>query len=151
MNNDIKEEFITKTADETQEFGKDFAKKIKAGDSIALHGDLGSGKTTFTQGVAKGLGIKMRIISPTFIVVRTYALSNHTSGATHFYHIDLYRVESKKEIKGLGLEEILSDKKAIVIIEWAEKLGKLRSQKRVDMRFSYLHGIERKITITHHE
>ena len=149
--NETKVDIITKTSDETQKFGEEFAQKIKVGDIITLHGDLGSGKTTFTQGLAKGLGIKKRIISPTFIVVRTYTISEEKTGAFRFYHIDLYWLESKKDIKGLGLEEILNDKKAIVVIEWAEKLGKLMPQKKIDMRFHYSQKINRKITITQYE
>lgn len=142
MNNGIKEEIITKTSDETQQFGKDFAQKIKAGDVIALHGDLGSGKTTFTQGLAKGLGIRKRIISPTFVIVRTYKLAD----SKNFYHIDLYRIEHEKDLESLGIEEILANKDNIVAIEWPEKLGSYLSKKRFDITFEYIDENIRKIT-----
>lgn len=76
----IKEEiFITSSYEETQKLGKEFTKKLQGGDIIALYGELGSGKTTFVQGLAKGLGIKRRIISPTFIIIRSYTLINQKS------------------------------------------------------------------------
>src|SRR3989338_4024981 len=125
--------FITNNFEETQRLGKNFAKNLRAGDVVALYGDLGSGKTTFVQGLAEGLGIKNRIISPTFIIIRMYAISDKrqaTSGKK-FYHIDLYRVENEKDIEGLGLEEIINNKNNIVVIEWAEKLKSYLPRQRI--------------------
>lgn len=135
--------FITNTFKETQKLGKTFAKTLKKGDVICLYGDLGSGKTTFTQGLAKGLGIKNRIISPTFIIVRSHQLK-----IGMFYHIDLYRVESEKDLEGLGIEEIINDKNNIVVVEWAEKLKKYLPQKRVDIKFFHEKEDVRKITFS---
>ena len=105
-------QFITTSAEETKHLAKTLAKKFKRG-TIALTGELGAGKTTFIQGFAKGLGIKEKIISPTFVLIRQHK---------NLYHVDLYRLN---DFKDLGLEEILSDKNNIVLIEWAEKLKKL--------------------------
>ena len=109
------EVFITKNSLETQKLGKKFAERLTAG-VVALYGDLGSGKTTFVQGLAKGFGIK-KIISPTFIIVRSYKLKLKTQNfplrqgyagqAKFFYHIDLYRIQSEKDLEGLGIEENL--------------------------------------------
>lgn len=66
--------YITNSSEETKKIAENFAKKLKGGDIVALYGELGSGKTTFVQGLAKGLGIKKRIISPTFIIVRSYKI-----------------------------------------------------------------------------
>ena len=129
MNNFIDKSFVTKNSQETKKLGFNFAKELKRGDVVCLYGDLGSGKTTFTQGLAEGLGIKQKIISPTFIIIRTYPLKN-------FYHVDLYRVENDG-MQGLGLEEILGDTSNISVIEWAEKLKDLLPKKRIDIRFSY--------------
>src|SRR3989337_2657138 len=93
---------ITESFEATQKLGKEFAQSLKKGAVIALHGDLGSGKTTFVQGFAKGLGIEKNIISPTFIIMRTYNV-----GIKNFYHVDLYRIESEKDVEGLGLPELI--------------------------------------------
>ena len=124
---------------------------------IALTGELGSGKTTFVQGLAKGLGIKKRVLSPTFIMMRQYSIINHKqslllrnkSSIINFYHIDLYRVENEKDVRGLGLSEIWSNPENIVAIEWADKIKKILPKKRIDIRFNYLNNNQRKITISH--
>ena len=137
--------FISKSKEETQKFGEEFAKRLhlRGVTLIALYGELGSGKTTFIQGLAKGLGIKKRIISPTFIIVKTYKLQNQK----FFYHIDLYRVQSMDDIKGLGIDEIIDNTQNIVAIEWAEKMGRLLPKKRVDIYFEYVDEEKRKIKI----
>jgi len=108
----------------------------------SLYGDLGRGKTTFVQGFAKGLGINTRIISPTFIILRSYKLKKN-----NFFHIDLYKIQDEDEIKGLGIEEFLNNKKDIIAIEWAEKLGKFLPKKRIDVFFEDKGGDKRKISI----
>lgn len=149
--------FITNNFEETQKLGEEFARshlaRLKC-TLIALYGDLGSGKTTFVQGLAKGLGIKRRVISPTFIMVRSYELKSqkHNSkfksfGQRTFFHIDLYRVKSEQDIEGLGLEEIIKDAQNIVAIEWAEKMGDLLPRKRWDIHFEHLDRDKRRISI----
>lgn len=125
----------------TQKIAQDYAKTLKGGSVVCLYGDLGAGKTTFVQGLAKGLGIKGRIISPTFIIVRKYNLEDNKT----FYHLDLYRIEREQDLEGLGMEEILSDKNAIVVIEWAERLGSRLPQDRIDIYFENLDDNERQI------
>ena len=140
MNNFINETFITKNSKQTKKLGFNFAKGLKKGQVICLYGDLGSGKTTFTQGLAEGLGIKEKIISPTFIIIRTYPSKN-------FYHVDLYRVENDG-MQGLGLEEILGDTSNISVIEWAEKLKDLLPEKRIDIKFFYKDENTREVTFS---
>lgn len=110
--------YISHSENETKSIAEEFAKKTKH-RIFALTGELGAGKTTFAQGFAKGLGIKEKIISPTFVLIRQHKIP---STARTLYHIDLYRIE---EITNFGLEEILSDPNNIVFIEWAEKLNSL--------------------------
>lgn len=138
----MNEEYITNSSEETQKLGERFAGKLKCGDFVAFYGDLGSGKTTFIQGLAKGLGIIRRIISPSFIIVRHYKIQNG-----NFYHVDLYRTETKHDLLGLGLDQIIQDKNNIVVLEWAEKMGELLPGKRIDIRFQYLDDNKRQITI----
>jgi len=133
--------FITNNSQATKKLGRDFAKVLEKGDVVCLYGDLGSGKTTFVQGLALGLEIKQRIISPTFIIVRSHKL-----GVRSFYHIDLYRIKSEKDLQSLGIEEIINDKNNIVVVEWAEKLKKMLPEKRIDINFAYKKENIRKIT-----
>ncbi len=133
----------THSFEETQTIGLDFAQTLKGGTVLALHGDLGSGKTTFVQGLAKGLGITGNIISPTFIIVRTYTLP--TGG--NFYHIDLYRIESEQDIEGLGLSEIMADPNNIVAIEWPEKIAGLLPKHAKALHFRYLNDDNREIEL----
>jgi tRNA threonylcarbamoyladenosine biosynthesis protein TsaE len=132
--------FYTNNSLETAKLGEEFSKEIKNGGIIFLYGDLGAGKTTFVQGVAKGLGIKRRITSPTFIIVRSYREEN-------FYHVDLYRIESERDIEGLGIEEIFKDSRNIAAIEWPEKIKEILPKKRTEIFFSYLDDQKRKIEI----
>lgn len=111
---------------------------------MALTGDLGSGKTTFVQGLARGLGIKGRIISPTFILVRKYELD-----ALSFYHIDLYRLEEDVygEVRNLGIDDIWEKPENIVVIEWAEKIRNLIPNSAMWIEFKNPGADSRKITI----
>lgn len=132
--------FITNSFEETQNLGKELAKTLKGGELIALYGNLGGGKTTFVQGLAMGLGIKRRIISPTFIIIRTYDLRPKT-----FYHIDLYRTETAEDIRGLGIDEIIGNSNNIIVVEWAEKMKDFLPEKRIDIYFEYLDENKREI------
>lgn len=140
----------TNNYEETQKAGEEFAKKITGGDILLLFGNLGDGKTTFMQGVAKGLRIQKRIISPTFIIMRKYIVEKNP-GIAELYHIDLYRTQTLHDLEGLGLPEILQDKKAIVAIEWPEKLLSLSPAKRIEIRFTTLDENTREIIIEKYE
>lgn len=124
------EEVITKNIEETQLFAEKFAKNLQGGDVVLLYGNLGAGKTTFVQGLAKGLGITHRIISPTFIILRTYQFVKG-----NFYHVDLYRLGREKEIEDIGLLDLIGKPENIVVIEWPEKLGKLLPKDAWQLRF----------------
>ena len=135
---------VTKSPEETQALAHEFAKSLKDGAVVLLFGNLGAGKTSFMQGMAQGLGIKQRIISPTFIIMRKY-----DDQGSRLYHIDLYRTDSKADLESLGLEEVLQEKNAIVAIEWPEKLGSFLPEKRIEIRFETISENERKIEITY--
>ena len=126
---------ITTSFKETQQLGFDFAKTLKGGQVLCLYGDLGSGKTTFVQGLAKGLGIEKQIISPTFIIMRTYAAGGIVK---HFYHVDLYRINDPSDVEGLGLLELLGNTDTIAAIEWPDKIENLLPVDRIDITFEYL-------------
>lgn len=118
-------------------------KKTK-GIVIALSGDLGAGKTTFVQGLAKELGITQRLTSPTFILIRRYPIKTGI-----LYHLDAYRLSDniKSEIDDLGLAEIISDPRNIVLVEWAEKIKDFLPQDTQWIHFEYVDDAARKITI----
>lgn len=136
----------TQNLKETQDFASNLAKNLKGGDILCLYGNLGSGKTSFVQGLAKGLGIEGRIISPTFIIARQYEM-----GDLNFYHIDLYRTQSMHDLLSIGMDEILENKNNIVAIEWSEKLLDLLPKKRIDLKFEYIGKEKRKIIIKSYE
>lgn len=106
---------------ETKNLAAKLAKELK-NRIIALTGQLGAGKTIFVQGFAEGLGIKEKIISPTFVLQRIHKIPNTN---TVLHHIDLYRLEGEGQLKQLGLDDLFNDSRNIVLIEWAEKLRQL--------------------------
>ena len=114
------------------------------GEVLALTGNLGSGKTTFIQGLAEGLGVSTRVISPTFILLRKYSL-----GEMSFYHVDLYRLETgvEEEALNLGLSDIWGRKDNIVAVEWAEKIRGLVPKGAKWITFENLGGDKRKIIL----
>ncbi len=136
-------QIISRSGEQTKNLASNFAQKYKSGGVIALYGDLGAGKTTFTQGFAAGLGIKDKITSPTFILMRQHKLPELES---YLYHLDLYRLEAGFE--AIGLEEILSDPGNIVLIEWAEKIDHLLPKNATKISFEKLDNQSRKISIT---
>lgn len=92
---------------------------------LALAGDLGSGKTTFVQGFLRAVGIRKKITSPSFVLIKNYKLRIKNRGYKNIYHIDCYRTKKSKELLDLGLKEILNNPKNIVLIEWSERIKKI--------------------------
>lgn len=109
---------MTNNEMETNALGAEFAEKLKPGDVVALYGDLGVGKTVFIKGVARGLGIEGRLLSPTFVLVRDYPMAGKKG---RFYHFDLYRLEKPKDLKSVDLRELIEEGDNIIAVEWAEK------------------------------
>jgi tRNA threonylcarbamoyladenosine biosynthesis protein TsaE len=107
---------LTQSAAETQALAARLAAHLQPGDVLWLSGDLGAGKTTFTQGLGRGLGIAAPINSPTFVLIREYA------GRLPLYHIDLYRLENPRAIANLGLNDYLAGD-GVCVVEWAERLA----------------------------
>ncbi|HQU26413.1 MAG TPA: tRNA (adenosine(37)-N6)-threonylcarbamoyltransferase complex ATPase subunit type 1 TsaE [Acidimicrobiales bacterium] len=106
------------TAEQTRAAGEEFAALLRPGDVVLLSGRLGAGKTTFVQGVARGLGVSERVTSPTFTLVRPHACSNKHGVAT-LYHADVYRAGSLAEVFDLDLTELI-DESAVALVEWGE-------------------------------
>ena len=113
----MKDEYSIKNEEEMVELGQEFAKQLKPSDVVLLYGELGSGKTTFTKGLAKGLGVVTRIISPTFILHRSHHIDSNLFKTLN--HVDLYRLNDKN-IKSFDLENLLEDRNSVTVIEWPE-------------------------------
>ena len=103
----------TKSAEETIELGRQLAARLKNGDTVALYGGLGAGKTVFAKGIAQGLKVKEEIVSPTFTILRQY------EGSEKLSHFDLYRIEDEEELEHIGFYEFLGD--GVCMIEWPPK------------------------------
>ncbi|KKR76429.1 MAG: hypothetical protein UU21_C0010G0012 [Candidatus Levybacteria bacterium GW2011_GWA2_40_8] len=136
---------ISKSPEETKKIAGEIASSLQPGDVIALFGELGSGKTTFVQGMTKELGIKDRIISPTFLIIREHKLKTTNPKLKTLFHVDLYRID--KDFMNLGLQEIFSDREAVMVIEWAEKIENLLPEKRIDIHFKYINENVRELEI----
>lgn len=143
-----KKEIITKNSNQTKKIGERLAKKImkngieKTAVVLALRGELGSGKTTFLQGFAKGLKIKNKITSPTFVIYKKFLIS----GSRNFYHFDLYRLQEVKEILELGFKEIILNPKNIVAIEWPERVKKNLPKSALIIKLEFIDEKTRKLT-----
>jgi len=121
---------VSKNDRETGEIAKMFLNKILKKDIrrqgalvVSLSGDLGTGKTVFAQAIAKHLGIKNKVSSPTFVIVKKYPLKNKKYKL--LFHLDAYRLKNEKELLYLGWEEIINKKEHLVFIEWPENVSKI--------------------------
>ena len=131
---------LTKNLNHTIKLGKQFAKKLKKGDVVALTGNLGSGKTSLTQGIARGLGVKGYIRSPSFKLINEY------KGAVPVFHFDLYRVNNIFDIENLGYRDYFYNN-GVTIIEWAEKAKAILPDEYWQVNLFNLGGTRRKIII----
>jgi len=141
----LEREFLSDSPRKTKKLGEILAQSLKGGILICLFGDLGGGKTTFAQGFAKGLGVKDKITSPSFVLMKKYSLKKGLLDS--FYHFDCYRLKNPGEILALGWEEIIAEPKSVVLVEWAEKIKKYLPKERINIRFEFIDQSRRKIVI----
>jgi len=111
---------ILKTESDTAALAKSIAKDLKGGEVLALTGDLGSGKTTFTQYLAKELKVKKHVNSPTFVIMKVYEIGK--PGLNNLAHLDAYRLDNSSELNELGLDLYINQSGSVVVIEWADKI-----------------------------
>ncbi|OGI29609.1 MAG: tRNA (adenosine(37)-N6)-threonylcarbamoyltransferase complex ATPase subunit type 1 TsaE [Candidatus Moranbacteria bacterium RIFOXYA12_FULL_44_15] len=150
--------FVTNNSEQTRKLGEILASELKGGEVVCLSGDLGAGKTTFTQGLLKGLGVKGPYMSPTFLIMKEYKweITNYKLQITNYkqitkskiqniYHVDAYRVDGE-DMLGLGWEEIVADKNNVIIVEWAERICDIIPENSLWVRFEWIGENERRIT-----
>ena len=109
-------QFVSHSAEETERFGKALAQELRAGDVLAFTGSLGMGKTAFTRGLARGLGCRGRVTSPTFTIVNEY------EGKTPLFHFDMYRLGSSDELFDIGWDDYLA-RGGVCAVEWSERVS----------------------------
>lgn len=160
----VKTEFITDSAAQTQALARQILPYLSGGNVVCLYGDLGSGKTTLVQGLAKALGVKGKVQSPTFQLVREYelvassklqaaskkSLKLETCDMKRLVHVDCYRIESAADLKGVDLQEYWQDKDNLVVIEWAERIKDILPENRLDVCFEQVGENKRRITLFNH-
>lgn len=120
--------YISYGEEDTIKIASEFAKTLKIGDIVALHGTLGVGKTAFTRGVIQSLTQAVEVPSPTFTLLQTYETPNFD-----IYHFDMYRLKTPEEAYEIGIEDAFAE--GVSFIEWPEKIGSILPKKRIDIFF----------------
>ena len=144
---------LSKNPKMTASIGEYLAKEIlgssrKNAFVIALHGDLGSGKTTFTKGFMKGLSIQERVQSPTFVLMKRFLIpQKKKSQFLRAIHIDCYRLKNQRSAEKIGIKDDCKNSENIILIEWAERIQKLIPKDHLSISFDHVSKNERKITI----
>jgi len=136
--------YISRSPTNTNKFAQQIASGLKPGSVLALYGDLGAGKTTFTQFLAHALGVAKTPTSPTFVIMRSYPLPNTKE---QLHHLDLYRINSAADIKALDVEELIKEGNHILVIEWPEKIEHLLPPHTIKINFETLTETKRSISI----
>ena len=151
--------YKTKSPKETQKIASLLAEKIKIKKTanttrgalvVAMEGELGAGKTVFTQGFAKALKIKAKIKSPTFVLMKHYPIPDSglriKKTISNFYHLDCYRLKNYKDLLPLGIKEILKEPANIILVEWAERVKPILPRNCIKVHIDHIGSKERKIT-----
>jgi tRNA threonylcarbamoyladenosine biosynthesis protein TsaE len=139
------ERYVTHSPEETIEFGRALAARLHPPKLVLLRGDLGAGKTTMVKGIAEAFDAASQddVTSPTFTLIHEYRAPRMS-----VYHIDLYRIETERELATLGLEEILNDPQNLVLIEWGERFPRLVRDRDFEVAIERASDEERRITVT---
>src|SRR5690242_21727164 len=135
--------FTTHSADETTELGRKLSTEIKPGSVVLLRGDLGAGKTTMVKGIAEGFHAAKAedVTSPTFTLIHEYR-----GPAVTLFHIDLYRIDTQRELDTLALDDLMSPQ-SILLIEWGEKFARFAKERDVEIAIEHGGDENRRITL----
>lgn len=145
-------EFLSKSPEDTKSFAKNFLEKLSVKSNgratvVGLYGNLGSGKTTFVQCVAEILGVEEHIASPTFLIFKTYKLTNFKT-YQFLLHADAYRLKSGEELRKLGFEKLLADPTNLILIEWADLVTDILPSDHLKLNFEFIDEVTRKISFS---
>lgn len=144
--------YVSKSLDETQKIAQELIENLEQNDNIILlQGDLGAGKTTFSQGVLEYLGAEGPFTSPTFVIMKDYAINFSNQKGARFekiYHLDCYRIDSAG-LLDLGWVDIIKNKKNLILLEWPEKILEALPEEYLKIDFKVLGENEREIDINH--
>lgn len=138
----IDEQLEITSAAAMRELGASLARRLRAGDVVLLHGDLGAGKTTLTQGIAAGLGVTEPVQSPTFTLV-----AEHQGTTLKLYHLDLYRLDDPVDLESFGYETYLAPEDGVSVVEWPERAGDWLPEAFWLVQIAHLGGDRRTVTI----
>ena len=139
----MSEEVTTHSAEETTQWGREFAKRLQPPVLVLLTGDLGSGKTTLTKGIVAGLGAASEdeVTSPTFTLIHEYRGPH-----VNVYHVDLYRVDIPRQLETLGLDDLITEN-SVLLLEWGEKFQRFVDERDIEIQIDHLGEDERRIRI----
>jgi tRNA threonylcarbamoyladenosine biosynthesis protein TsaE len=137
-------EHITHSAEETMALGRKLAPTLKNASMVILSGDLGAGKTTLVKGIAEGLEAASHedVTSPTFTLIHEYRGPD-----VNLYHVDLYRIDTPRELDTLGLDELFSEEGNLVLLEWGEKFQRFEKERDVEISIERRGDQERKFSV----
>ncbi len=137
-------EFITNSAAETIAAGRELSSVLHPGQMVVLRGNLGAGKTTLVKGIAEGFSAarEENVTSPTFNLVHEYRGANAT-----IFHIDLYRIDTQRELMTLGIDDLRSEPGAILLVEWGEKFSEIQSQSDGEIAIEILGETQRRVSV----
>ena len=145
-------QFLSESSKQTQKSAEALTKEItrralqkKTAFVLGLEGELGAGKTTFVKGFAKALGVKQKVSSPTFVLMKSYNLKRITYN--NLYHIDAYRLKDHKDLIKLGIKEIFNNPKNLILIEWSDRVKKILPKGYLKIHIDHINKKERKIVI----
>ncbi len=144
MSTAVFKEFISHSEEETEKFAARLAASLPPGSVLALSGDLGAGKTVFSRGFARGLGIEEPVSSPTYTIIQEYP----RPGGGWFFHMDLYRINDARSALDFGVDEYLEDPAAWCIIEWAERIAGILPPDTIRLQISILPDNTRRFAIS---
>ena len=127
--------------DETAALGERLGRALAAGDVVALAGELGAGKTAFVQGLARGLGVRGRVVSPSFTIV-----TEHHDGRVPLFHVDFYRLERAEELDAIGFDDYFA-RGGVVVVEWADRFPEALPAERLEVRIDIVGDEARRLHV----